>query len=80
MVASARRKHNFIATNGPCPRCGSLEVSDCDSRNFEGAPYHAVVLNHAMSALPADLHAKGLLHQTLVVLGTEFGRTPWDEE
>ena len=29
-----------------------------------------------MSALLADLHAKGLLAQTLVVLGTEFGRTP----
>ncbi len=29
-----------------------------------------------MSALPADLQTKGLLDQTLVVLGTEFGRTP----
>ncbi len=29
-----------------------------------------------MSALLADLQAKGLLHQTLVVLGSEFGRTP----
>ncbi len=28
-----------------------------------------------MIARPADLQAKGLLAQTLVVLGTEFGRT-----
>ncbi len=30
-----------------------------------------------MSALLADLQAKGLLDQTLVVLGTEFGPKPW---
>ena len=35
----------------------------------------AAVLDQAMSALPADLQAKGLLDQTLVVLGTEFSRT-----
>ena len=29
-----------------------------------------------MSAVLANLQAKGLLDQTLVVLGTEFGRTP----
>ena len=29
-----------------------------------------------MSAPLADLQAKGLLDQTLVVLGAEFGRTP----
>ncbi len=29
-----------------------------------------------MSALLMDLQTKGLLNQTLVVLGTEFGRTP----
>ena len=29
-----------------------------------------------MRAVLADLQAKGLLDQTLVVLGTEFGRTP----
>ena len=29
-----------------------------------------------MAAVLADLHTKGLLDQTLVVLGTEFGRTP----
>ncbi len=34
------------------------------------------VLHQAMSALLADLQAKGLLDQTLVVLATEFGRMP----
>ena len=29
-----------------------------------------------MSALSSDLQAEGLLDQTMVVLGTEFGRTP----
>ncbi len=29
-----------------------------------------------MSALLADLQAKGLLNRMLVVLGTEFGRKP----
>ncbi len=45
------------------------------SDNFEGTPQHAAVLDQAMSALLADLQAKGLLGQTVVVLGTEFGRT-----
>ncbi len=34
------------------------------------------VPSQSMSALLADLQAKGLLDQTLVVLGTEFGCTP----
>ena len=34
------------------------------------------VLDQATIALLADPQAKGLLDQTLVVLGSEFGRTP----
>jgi hypothetical protein len=34
-----------------------------------------IVLDQAMSAMLADLQAEGLLDQTLVVQGTEFGRT-----
>ena len=33
-------------------------------------------LDHALSALLDDLHYRGLLEETLVVVGTEFGRTP----
>ncbi|HRA89522.1 MAG TPA: DUF1501 domain-containing protein, partial [Planctomycetaceae bacterium] len=36
----------------------------------------AAQLDQALSALLDDLQSKGLLSKTLVVLGTEFGRTP----
>lgn len=36
----------------------------------------AAQLDEALTALLNDLQAKGLLSKTLVVLGTEFGRTP----
>ena len=39
-------------------------------------PAKAEVLDTAMSALLADLHSRGLLEETLVVLSTEFGRGP----
>ena len=41
---------------------------DTDSDNFEGTPRQAAVVDQAMSALRADLHAEGLLDQTPVVL------------
>lgn len=41
-----------------------------------GLPNRAATLDRAASVLIADLAAKGLLSKTLVVLGTEFGRTP----
>lgn len=34
-------------------------------------------LDQATSALLTDLHERGLLDETLVVVGGEFGRTPW---
>ena len=37
---------------------------------------NSAVLDQAMSAVLGDLQAKGLLGETLVVLGTESGRTP----
>jgi hypothetical protein len=50
---------------------------DTHQRNFEilkdiNLPY----LDRAYSALMADLHARGLLDETLVVLMSEMGRTP----
>lgn len=36
----------------------------------------AAIVDNALSSLLRDLHAKGLLDETLVVLTTEFGRTP----
>ncbi|WP_029247675.1 DUF1501 domain-containing protein [Schlesneria paludicola] len=39
-------------------------------------PAHAANLDRAASVLIQDLKSKGLLEKTLVVLGTEFGRSP----
>ncbi len=46
------------------------------SDNLAGTPRQAAVLDQVMSALFADLQSKGPLAQMLVVLATEFGRTP----
>ena len=39
-------------------------------------PTRAGILDKAAAALIADLKEKNLLNQTMVVLGTEFGRSP----
>ena len=53
----------------------ALAGRDTHNGNFDGTARQAAVLEQAMSALLAKLHAKRLLDQTLVVLGTEFART-----
>ncbi|MFC4995184.1 DUF1501 domain-containing protein [Rubritalea tangerina] len=58
----------------------SVEVElggfDWHNDNFQQAADKLPILDQAMSALLIDLKAKGLLDSTLVVLATEFGRTP----
>ncbi len=54
------------------PGMGSRVVCT-HSDNFGGTWRHAALLDQAMIALLADLHANRLPSQTLVVLGTEFG-------
>ena len=49
---------------------------DTHGNNFERVQSKGAVLDQAMGALLADLEASGLLDSTLVVLATEFGRTP----
>lgn len=49
---------------------------DTHSDNFDAVQRKTAVLDQGMSTLLADLSSKGLLKQTLVVLATEFGRTP----
>lgn len=49
---------------------------DTHNGNFVEVPEKAEVLDTALSALLQDLNARGLLDDTLVVLATEFGRTP----
>jgi Protein of unknown function (DUF1501) len=39
-------------------------------------PWHLAGVDMALAALLEDLHARGMLQRTLVVLLTEFGRTP----
>jgi len=44
--------------------------------NFTAVEARCSVLDQAYATLIADLHNKGMLDSTLVVLTTEFGRTP----
>ncbi len=54
----------------------SLGSWDTHNANFTKVPELAQELDTAMSTLLADLQSRGLLENTLVVLATEFGRTP----
>ena len=54
----------------------TLDSWNTHSDNFEGTPCQSTILDQAMIALLEDRQAKGLLDQTLVVLESEFGRTP----
>ena len=58
----------------------SVEVSfggwDTHQNNFTRAPEQCAILDQALSALLDDLSQRGMLEETLVVLATEFGRTP----
>lgn len=49
---------------------------DTHVNNFVEVPERCDVLDRALSALIQDLDSSGLLDETLVVLATEFGRTP----
>lgn len=57
-----------------------VEVSfgswDTHNANFTRVPELCDELDSAMSTLLSDLEARGMLNDTLVVLATEFGRTP----
>ena len=49
---------------------------DTHGDNFVHVPEHCNNLDRALAALIGDLDRRGLLKETLVVLTTEFGRTP----
>ncbi len=49
---------------------------DTHNSNFVNVPEQAGILDAAYSTLLRDLERRGLLDDTLVVLATEFGRTP----
>jgi hypothetical protein len=49
---------------------------DTHQSNFVRVPERADLLDRALSTLLADLHERGLLDETMVVVASEFGRTP----
>ena len=49
---------------------------DTHGQNFVRAPQRCEELDRGMATLVSDLETRGLLDDTLVVLATEFGRTP----
>ena len=49
---------------------------DTHDDNFDRVSDQAAVLDRGLSTLLTDLQARGMLDETLVVLATEFGRTP----
>lgn len=59
-------------------RCVEVEMNGWDMHRdlWEELPEKAGELDSALAALVEDLEARGLLASTLVVLATEFGRTP----
>ena len=54
----------------------SLGGWDTHSNNFASVSQRAAVLDQALSTLLSDLTRRGMLEETLVVVATEFGRTP----
>jgi len=54
----------------------SLGGWDTHTANFVRVPELCDTLDRALSSLIADLSARGLLDETLIVLNSEFGRTP----
>jgi hypothetical protein len=54
----------------------SLHGWDTHSNNFTATPDLCAQLDKALATLVNDLHQRGLLQDTLVVLATEFGRSP----
>jgi len=49
---------------------------DTHNDNFTRVAEKCSVLDHGLATLIGDLHQRGKLDETLVVLATEFGRTP----
>ncbi|MBX7210075.1 MAG: DUF1501 domain-containing protein [Verrucomicrobiaceae bacterium] len=54
----------------------SLGGWDTHNANFVAVPERCETLDKGLSSLVADLASRGLLDETLVVVTTEFGRTP----
>jgi uncharacterized protein (DUF1501 family) len=60
--------------------CGNLQPWDTHNNNAEGHRRLAQAVDQPIAALLQDLKQRGLLDDTLVVWGGEFGRTPATEQ
>ena len=49
---------------------------DTHQNNFQRVPERTELLDQALAALLGDLDDRGILNETMVVLASEFGRTP----
>ena len=56
--------------------CGKSQPWDHHTKNSESHRNHAAVVDRPIAALLGDLKQRGLLEDTLVLWGGEFGRTP----
>lgn len=56
--------------------CGKSQPWDHHTKNSESHRNHAAVVDRPIAALLGDLKQRGLLEETLVLWGGEFGRTP----
>jgi hypothetical protein len=56
--------------------CGKSQPWDHHTNNSESHRNHALVVDRPIAALLGDLKQRGLLKDTLVLWGGEFGRTP----
>jgi hypothetical protein len=54
----------------------SLHGWDTHTANFVGTPDLCEQLDRGLATLLQDLHLRGMLNDTMVVVATEFGRTP----
>jgi hypothetical protein len=59
--------------------CGNLQPWDTHNKNAEGHRRLAQAVDRPIAALLQDLKQRGLLEDTLVIWGGEFGRTPATE-
>jgi hypothetical protein len=59
--------------------CGNLQPWDTHNNNAEGHRRLAGAVDQPIAALLQDLKQRGLLEDTLVIWGGEFGRTPTTE-
>jgi hypothetical protein len=58
----------------------TLGGTDTHTNNFQAVERLSATLDKALAALLQDLERRGMLEETMVVLCTEFGRTPYINE